>query len=43
VEDSRCPTQVNCFWTGQARTALDVQPDRSGWTRVEFNTNPAPG
>lgn len=43
VEDSRCPTQVNCFWTGQARIALDVQPDRSGWTRVEFNTNPAPG
>ncbi|HUM70447.1 MAG TPA: hypothetical protein PLK31_16565, partial [Chloroflexota bacterium] len=19
LEDSRCPTQVNCFWTGQAR------------------------
>jgi hypothetical protein len=43
VEDSRCPTQVNCFWTGQARIALDVQPDRIGSTRVEFNTNPAPG
>ena len=43
LEDSRCPTQVECFWTGQARIALSVQPDGSGSTRVEFNTNPAPG
>ena len=34
---------MNCFWTGQARIAIAVQPDRSGSTRVEFNTNPAPG
>ena len=43
LEDSRCPTQVECFWTGQARIALSVQPDGSGATTVEFNTNPAPG
>jgi hypothetical protein len=43
LEDSRCPTQVECFWTGQARIAVSVQPDGSGPTTVEFNTNPAPG
>jgi hypothetical protein len=43
MEDSRCPTQVECFWTGQARIAVSVQPDGSGSTTVEFNTNPAPG
>jgi hypothetical protein len=43
LEDSRCPTQVECFWTGQARIAIAVHPDGSGSTTVEFNTNPAPG
>jgi hypothetical protein len=43
LEDSRCPTQVECFWTGQARIAISVHPDGSGPTTVEFNTNPAPG
>src|ERR1700755_3516895 len=40
LEDSRCPTQVECFWTGQARIAVDVQTDGTGPTTVEFNTNP---
>jgi hypothetical protein len=43
LEDSRCPTRVQCFWTGQARIALAVTPEGSGSTVVEFNTNPAPG
>jgi hypothetical protein len=43
LEDSRCPTQVECFWTGQARIAIEVQPDGSAPTMVQFNTNPAPG
>jgi hypothetical protein len=43
LEDSRCPTQVECFWTGQARIAIAVQPGDSDSTTVEFNTNPAPG
>lgn len=43
LEDSRCPTQVECFWTGQARIAIEVQPDGSAPTTVQFNTNPAPG
>ncbi|OBF39638.1 hypothetical protein A5724_08150 [Mycobacterium sp. ACS1612] len=43
LEDSRCPTEVECFWTGQARIAISVQPEGGSATRVEFNTNPAPG
>jgi hypothetical protein len=43
LEDSRCPSRVQCFWTGQARIALSVQPEKAGSTTVEFNTNPAPG
>jgi hypothetical protein len=43
LEDSRCPTRVECFWTGQARIAIEVQPDGSAPTTVGFNTNPAPG
>jgi hypothetical protein len=43
LEDSRCPTQVDCFWIGQARIAIAVQPEGDGSTTVEFNTNPAPG
>jgi len=42
-EDSRCPTQVDCVWTGQARIAISVHPDGSPATDAEFNTNPAPG
>jgi hypothetical protein len=42
-EDSRCPTQVECFWTGQARIAIDAQQSQGATTTLEFNTNPAPG
>ena len=40
LEDSRCPTQVECFWTGQARIAISAQPEGSGSTTVEFKTQP---
>jgi hypothetical protein len=43
LEDSRCPTQVECYWTGQARIAVLVQPPGREPTTVQFNTNPAPG
>jgi hypothetical protein len=43
LEDSRCPMQVECFWTGQARIAILVEPDGRDATTVDFNTNPAPG
>jgi hypothetical protein len=43
LEDSRCPTEVECFWTGQARIAILVEPPGRERTMAEFNTNPAPG
>jgi hypothetical protein len=43
LEDSRCPTEVECFWTGQARIAVLVEPSGSPSTTVDFNTNPAVG
>lgn len=42
-EDSRCPTEVECFWTGQARIVVVVDDGRAGEQTIEFNTNPAPG
>ncbi|BBW99997.1 hypothetical protein [Mycolicibacterium moriokaense] len=43
LEDSRCPTQVECFWTGQARISVEVEQGQRVPTTIEFNTNPAPG
>lgn len=43
LEDSRCPTRVECFWTGQARIEFQVARSGRQTTTVEFNTNPAPG
>ena len=43
LEDSRCPTQVQCFWTGQARVTLIAQQGDAAPVTLEFNTNPAPG
>jgi hypothetical protein len=42
LEDSRCPAQVECVWTGQARIAVVVQAAGSTPITVAFNTNPAP-
>jgi hypothetical protein len=42
LEDSRCPTEVECFWTGQARIAVPIEPAGRAAT-ADFNTNPAPG
>jgi hypothetical protein len=41
-EDSRCPTQVECVWSGQARIALAVRPPVGEPTTVTFTTSPAP-
>jgi hypothetical protein len=43
LEDSRCPAQVECVWTGQARIAVVVHAAASTPITVAFNTNPAPG
>lgn len=42
LEDSRCPTEVECFWAGQARIAVVVQPTGRPSATAYFNTNPAP-
>lgn len=43
LEDSRCPTEVECFWTGQARIAVVVQAVGRPAHTAYLNTNPAPG
>lgn len=43
LEDSRCPTDVECFWTGQARITVDAELGQNPPASLEFNTNPAPG
>jgi hypothetical protein len=43
LEDSRCPREVECFWTGQARIAVEIESAENPPTTVDFNTNPAPG
>jgi hypothetical protein len=43
LEDSRCPTEVECFWTGQARIAVLIEPAGRLAATADFNTNPAPG
>ncbi len=43
LEDSRCPAEVECFWTGQARIAVVAQQGQGAPSTLEFNTNPAAG
>lgn len=43
LDDSRCPSQVECVWTGEARIAIVVRQADGKTETVEFNTNPAPG
>ena len=42
MEDSRCLTQVECVWSGQARIAVAVWRDQEEPVTLEFNTNLAP-
>src|SRR5262245_59037767 len=42
LEDSRCPTQVECFWSGQARILITASQAGEETVKLEFNTNPAP-
>jgi len=43
LEESRCPTEVECFWTGKARIAVIVQAIGRPSTTAYFSSNPAPG
>jgi hypothetical protein len=42
LADSRCPRQVQCVWTGEARISVLVQQADARPVTVEFDTNPAP-
>ena len=42
-EDSRCPTQVECVWTGRALVTVVVDDGGGEPAVLEFDTNPAPG
>lgn len=42
VEDSRCPTDVECFWTGRAVVEMEVQAGDDAPQTITFDTNPAP-
>ncbi len=39
-EDSRCPTNVNCIWAGNARVMLHVGKVTGKPFKLELNTNP---
>ncbi len=40
-EDSRCPTEVECFWTGRALVVITAEQGGESVT-LQFDTNPAP-
>ena len=40
--DDRCPTQVECEYTGQAYVEIEVVKANRGSMLLEFNTNPMP-
>ena len=42
VEDSRCPTDVACVWTGRAVVEMEVQSGTESPQTITFDTNPAP-
>ena len=41
VQDSRCPSDVNCVWAGNAQVSLEWIADKCP-TAVTLNTNPTP-
>lgn len=42
VEDSRCPTDVNCVWAGNAKVQIKVTGRRGASKTFELNTNLEP-
>lgn len=43
LEDSRCPTNVPCFWEGQAIIRITVQQNDQPPLELQFNSNPSEG
>ncbi len=42
IEDSRCPTDTNCIWAGNARITIKVSNGKSAAKTFELNTNLKP-
>jgi hypothetical protein len=41
-QDSRCPSNVTCVWTGDATVRLDAKLGNSGWTALDVHTHVPP-
>ena len=39
VEDSRCPTDTNCVWAGNAKIKIQVGKGKAAAKTFELNTN----
>jgi uncharacterized protein YbbC (DUF1343 family) len=42
IEDSRCPTDVNCIWAGNAKIQIKVTNRRGAMKFFDLNTNGQP-
>ena len=42
IEDSRCPTDVNCVWVGNAKIEVLITDKRGGSKKVVMNTTTGP-
>jgi hypothetical protein len=42
VTDSRCPTDVDCFWAGEGKVLMDIVQDEIVVGSAELNTNKTP-
>jgi hypothetical protein len=42
VEDSRCPTDTNCIWAGNAKIKIQVGRGKTAAKTFELNTNLEP-
>ena len=42
VEDSRCPTDTNCIWAGNAKITIKINKGKSAAKTFELNTNLEP-
>jgi hypothetical protein len=42
VEDSRCPTGVNCIWAGNGKVSVKLSRAKGETASVELNTNAGP-
>ena len=41
-QDSRCPVDVNCVWSGDAALQVPVTVGRMAWTNLELHTDIQP-